>query len=131
MLALTRAGGGGFDGKATSWSVNGTRDGLTLNGLPAGFVLSSGRLCRVRVDHFQPGPPGTGAGGRACRGQRIGRRHNGSRAAAGVAGPGGAVANLEKPACLMKLIPGSIQLGGKTRSDAMVGSIKALQQLLP
>lgn len=37
---MDRAGGGAFDGSATSWSVNADRDVLTLNGLPAGLTLS-------------------------------------------------------------------------------------------
>lgn len=42
---MTRAGGGSFDGTATSWSETITADGdsqPTLHGLPAGFVLSQG-----------------------------------------------------------------------------------------
>jgi hypothetical protein len=42
---LTRAGGGSFDGTATSWSETITADGdsqQTLNGFPAGFVLNAG-----------------------------------------------------------------------------------------
>jgi hypothetical protein len=38
---LTRAGGGAFDGTATSWSVDGSRSALTLNGLPAGLALAT------------------------------------------------------------------------------------------
>lgn len=42
---LTRAGGGSFDGTATSWTESVNADGdqrVTLNGLPANFVISKG-----------------------------------------------------------------------------------------
>jgi hypothetical protein len=43
FAGLNRAGGGAFptNGAASSWSVNSTRDALTLTGLPAGFVLKA------------------------------------------------------------------------------------------
>lgn len=37
---LARAGGGAFDGTATTWSVNADRDRITLTGLPADLPLS-------------------------------------------------------------------------------------------
>lgn len=45
FAGMTRAGGGSFDGTATSWSETITTDGdsqVTLHGLPAGFVLGQG-----------------------------------------------------------------------------------------
>jgi hypothetical protein len=42
---MTRAGGGSFDGTATSWSQSVNSDGdqlVTINGLPASFVLNTG-----------------------------------------------------------------------------------------
>lgn len=45
FAGMTRAGGGSFDGTATSWSetVNSDEDQVvTINGLPAGFVLDVG-----------------------------------------------------------------------------------------
>jgi hypothetical protein len=45
FTGMTRAGGGAFDGSATSWSENITADDdseVTLTGLPAGFVMSQG-----------------------------------------------------------------------------------------
>jgi hypothetical protein len=45
FAGMTRAGGGSFDGTATSWSETITADGdsqVTLHGLPAGFVLGQG-----------------------------------------------------------------------------------------
>jgi hypothetical protein len=45
FAGMTRAGGGSFDGTATSWSETITADGdseVTLHGLPAGFVLGAG-----------------------------------------------------------------------------------------
>ena len=43
---LNRHGGGGFpaDGAPTSWSLNGTRDVLTLTGLPSTFAIKAGDL---------------------------------------------------------------------------------------
>jgi hypothetical protein len=45
FAGLTRAGGGSFDGTATSWSETITADGdaqFTLHGLPAGFAMTIG-----------------------------------------------------------------------------------------
>jgi len=41
---MTRAGGGSFDGTATSWSIDSSRAVLTLNGLPASFAISIGDM---------------------------------------------------------------------------------------
>jgi hypothetical protein len=129
---LVRAGGGAFDGTATSWSVNGTRDGLTLQGQPVGLVLGWGdyvgfkwttssqpRRALVRV--VDPGiANGSGV---------ITVAVEPPLPPASVV-PGGAVATLDRPDCLMKLVPGETKLGGKTRRQALSGSLKALQQLL-
>lgn len=50
LAGMTKAGGGAFpsDGKATSWSVNSTRDELTLGGLPAFFQFKVGDLVGFR-----------------------------------------------------------------------------------
>lgn len=44
FAGLTRAGGGSFDGTASSWSINTDRDEPTLNGLPASFKLRPGDM---------------------------------------------------------------------------------------
>lgn len=128
---MTRAGGGAFDGTATSWSVNGTRDVVTLNGQPVGLTLSwgdyigfkwttTGQVRRALVRCVEPAVA------------------NGSGVIAVTVEPplplltsAGAVATLDRPDCLMKLIPSATKLGGKTRQQALNGSIQALQQLLP
>ncbi|SFK41506.1 hypothetical protein [Caulobacter sp. UNC279MFTsu5.1] len=130
FAGMVRAGGGAFDGVATSWSVNGTRDGLTLQGQPVGLALgwgdyvgfkwtTSGAQRRALVRVVEPGVA------------------NGSGALLvsvepplPTLVPSGADATLDHPDCLMKLIPGETKLGGKTRQQAISGSFKALQQLL-
>lgn len=131
MLALLRAGGGAFDGKATSWSVNGTRDVLTLNGLPAGLVLTWGDYCGFEWT--------TSSQARRSLVRAVESVvANGSGVAAFAVEPplplltsGAALANLYRPSCLMRLVPSQTKLGGKTRRQAISGGIKALQELLP
>jgi hypothetical protein len=129
---MVRAGGGAFDGKAITWSVNGTRDVLTLTGLPAGFAftwgdyagfewVTSGQARRALVRSVDVPLVANGAGQLVVTIEPPLYRDV----------PVGAVANLDRPNCLMKLVPGEIQIGGKTRQTAITGQIKALQQLLP
>jgi hypothetical protein len=131
MLALSRAGGGAFDGTATSWSVNGTRDVLTVNGLPAGFIFTWGDYAGFKwTTSSQP---------RRTLGRAVeGAIANGSGVAVLTIEPplpgfvpGGAVLNFDRPDCLMKLVPSATKLGNKTRRQSISGQIKALQQLLP
>lgn len=128
---MVRAGGGAFDGKAITWAVNGTRDVLTLTGLPAALALTWGDY--VGFEWLTLGQPR-----RALA--RCVEKATGSGAGAVAVTfepplfpmvPADAVATLARPNCLMKLVPGETQLGGKTRQTAITGSIKALQQLLP
>lgn len=131
LSGLSRAGGGSFDGKATSWSVNGTRDVLTLNGLPAGLVLTWGDYVGFEWT--------TSSQARRSLVRAVENVvANGSGVAVVTVEPalpsltsGAAVANLKNPTCLMKLVPSETKMGGKTRRVALNGQIKALQQLLP
>lgn len=130
LAGMTRAGGGAFDGKATSWSVNGTRDVLTLQGLPAGFILTWTDY--VGFEWTTSDQP---------RRALVRSVESAVASGAGVLSmaiepplptltSGAALAVLQDPTCLMKLIPTETQLGGATRQTAISGRIKALQQLL-
>jgi len=50
FAGLDRAGGGAFDGFASSFTLNGARDEIDLTGLPAGFVLAIGDYLDFRWD---------------------------------------------------------------------------------
>jgi len=135
LAGLTRAGGGAFDGSATSWSQTITADKqslLQLNGLPAGLVLSKGDYVGFRWT----------TGGED-------RRHlvrlaeaavaNGGGVVSGVAirpaihtvVPVGAIAHLDNPACLMKLVPNETNLGDVDRRGSLSGVVVGLQDLAP
>jgi hypothetical protein len=62
FVGMTRAGGGAFDGTATSWSETITvPDGdsqVTLHGLPAGFVLGQGDYIGFRWTATEPAVAG-------------------------------------------------------------------------
>lgn len=131
FAGLNRAGGGSFSGgTASSWSVNIARDVLTLNGLPANFVLNKGDYIGFTWT--------TG-------GQQ--RRHlvrtvealnaNGSGVAAITVEPAvhpvvpsEATATLSTPTCLMRLRP-ETRLGPVDLIGAVSGSLKAIQVILP
>lgn len=132
FTGMVRAGGGAFDGTATSWSVSGTRDVLTLNGLPAGFAFRWGDYVNFKWT--------TGGQQRRSlvRSVDAPQTANGSGQLVVTIEPPlplltsvSAVANLEKPDCLMKLIPSETEFGGKSIGQAISGRIKALQQLEP
>ena len=48
VTALTRHGGGAFDGSATSFSLSGDRATLTLNGLPSTLAITAGDFIDFR-----------------------------------------------------------------------------------
>lgn len=135
FAGLTRAGGGPFDGSATTWSQTLTSDKqplLDLEGLPAGLVLSRGDYVGFRWT----------TGGED-------RRHlvrlaepavaDGSGVAAALAVrpavhtvvPSTAVAHLDNPACLMKLVPNETNLGEIDRRGSLSGVVVGLQDLQP
>lgn len=131
FAGLTRAGGGAFDGTASSWSVNGTRDVLTLNGLPAGFEISIGDYVMLRwTTSSEP------------RRALVRAVEAAAASGAGVAPfsiepplpalvPGSAVADLDRPCCLMRLIPSETSIGAKDRRLKVTGRLAARQELLP
>src|SRR5690606_38180213 len=131
FAGMTRAGGGSFAaGTASSWSVNTSRDVLTLNGLPASFSLSKGDY---------------GGFSWTTSGQQ--RRHlvraveaataNGSGVAVITVEPAvhkvvpsGATARLANPDCLMRLTP-ETRIGPVDLTGAVSGSLHAIQVILP
>lgn len=128
FAGLDRAAGGAFpaDGAATSWSLNGTRDVLTLSGLPADFALrpwdqvgfrwSTNRRALVRAVE-----PVTGSG-------------------AGVAAfaiepplptlvPVDAVAYLASAEVVMRVVTDQTDLGDEDAAGTSGGTVTALQDL--
>jgi len=131
FTGLTRAGGGAFDGTALTWSLNGTRDEITLTGLSAGLALSIGDYGMFRW---------------ATSGQARRSLHRAVAAStasgAGVAVmtveppvptlvPVGAVFDLSEPACIMKSVPGETRIGSMGRNKRVDGQLVGLQELLP
>jgi hypothetical protein len=118
FAGMTRAGGGAFDGSATDWSQVITADGdnqVTLEGLPAGLDLG---LCDyVGFRWVATDPEVAGLTWHACVRVNV-------RGVADVDGtvtvtcepsvplavPAGATAYLNRPACVMRLIPDQTKL---------------------
>lgn len=128
---LSRAGGGAFDGSATSWSINTAGDVLTLSGLPAnlplnlrdsvGFRWTTGggaRRALVRVVG-----PATASGAGTITGLSV------EPPLPGLV-PGGAVAFLDRPDCVMRLVPEETSLGEIDTLHSGGGTIVAVQELL-
>jgi hypothetical protein len=119
---MTRAGGGAFpaDGAPTSWSVNTDRDVLTLNGLPAGFQLTSDDLVGfVWTTSTEP------------RRTLAAAVEDVTASGGGVAAvtidpplptlvPGGATITLYRPTCIMRLM-GQVGTGDASAAGAQVG----------
>lgn len=104
--ALTRHGGGAFDGTATSWSVDGTRKVLELTGLPSTFEVTAGDLVSFSWDTSK---------------RYLTRALESVAAVDGVAEfecspriesfvDAGAVATFAAPSCVMRVVPGSIEV---------------------
>ncbi len=142
LTGLTRAGGGSFNGTASSWSQAMQADGqalLTLTGLPANFVLSvndfvdfrwttDGEQRRALVRSLQSV---TGSGGGSATFSVEPPVPEIQDGGPGVV-PSNAAANLLKPECLMRLVPNQGQLGEKTRRRVIAGTkIIGLQDLVP
>lgn len=113
----------GFGGDAATWSVNSTRDVLTLTGLPAGFVLTPGDMIGFRW----------GANRRSL--VRVMEPAVGSTVSVAVepAVPtitsGAAVAYLKDATCLMRLTP-ETDLGAVGIDRILTGQVSAIQELL-
>lgn len=128
---MNRASGGAFDGAATGWSVNADRDVVTLSGLPAALTLSLndyigfrwttlGEPRRALVQCME-GVVASGAGVLAVT----------VEPALPTLVPGGAVAYLDRPGCIMKLVPGETRMGPIDLVHSAGGTIVAVQHLLP
>ncbi|MBA4092251.1 MAG: hypothetical protein C0494_16900 [Sphingobium sp.] len=141
FAGMTRAGGGSFTGAATAWSqtiaANGDAD-IQLQGLPASFVLGKGDYIGLRWTNAAM--PGGTDNRRALARVTTGSTANGSGVAAVTVEPpldmrvvpGGAVAYLDNPVCLMKLRADKTQLAPKDRLGIMRGgTISAMQVMLP
>lgn len=134
LQGLSRAGGGAFDGSATAWARASTADGqslLELEGLPAGLVLSrrdyvgfrwetEGEDRRALVRLVAPAV----AAGDGTVTLTV-------RPAVHTIVPAEAIAHLDEPACLMKLIPSETQLGDMDRRLSLSGTVAGLQDLQP
>lgn len=135
FAGLTRAAtapavGAAFDGSATTWSLNGTRDALSLTGLPAGFKLSLNDYVMFRWQ----------TGGNERR-----SLHRAVEAVTGAADgsltvqieppvpslvPVAAVADFANPVCVMKAVPGETRAGTMDRAGKIDGQLAGLQELL-
>lgn len=137
---MMRAGGGAFTGAATSWSE--TIDGadnsvIALAGLPAGFILSVGDYIGLKWDAAGDAP---GSHRRRALVRTVeAATANGSGALSVTCEPPvpavvpvGAVAHLDNPACLMRLVTGDTQLAAQgITHTAAGGQMSAVQDLLP
>lgn len=140
FTGLVRAGTATpFTGPATSWSQSINADGealLTLNGLPAGLVLTPGDYIGFKWD--AAGSPASTFDRRTMARAVLPATANGSGVAVVTIEPplntslvpSGAIAHLDNPACVMQLVPEESELGpigaGGIRSGA---SILAIQDL--
>lgn len=134
LAGLARAGGGAFDGSASSWSravdANG-EPALNLTGLPANMILSLGDYVGFRW---------TTSGEERRALVRISAAAQASsggvaalivRPAVHLVVPSGAIAHFDNPACLMRSIPGETELGDVDRNGSITGVIAGLQDLRP
>lgn len=132
FAGMTRAGGGDFSGAATSWSINTEGDVIALTGLPAGLSLGlkdyvgftwetgeSARRALVRVVE-----PCTANGSGVLTGLSV------EPAVPGLV-PEDAVAVLNKPDCLMRLVTEETSMGEIDTLHSGGGTVAAIQWLLP
>lgn len=137
FTGMTRAGGGSFTGAATSWSNSIDADEdctVTVNGLPAGFILKTGDYIGFKWDD-----PALAAGNyhrRAMVAAVADAVANGSGVLSVVVEPvvprvvpAGAIAHLDNPCCLMKLTQ-ETKLVGNEPGNAKAGAIISAAQLL-
>ncbi len=139
FAGMLRAGGGAFDGTATSWSEAITADDdsqVTLNGLPAAFEMNKGDYIGFRWVATEASVAGLTwhAMVRAVEAKTA----SGAGVLAGITCeppipavvPGGAIAYLNQPACVMALITDQTKLQAVGRRRAIGGGqIVGLQDL--
>lgn len=136
---LSRAGGGGFDGSATSWSQSIDSDGdalITLNGLPSGFAIAEGDYIGFKWD-----ADGAAAGSyerRTIAAAVLPATASGSGQMQVTAEPpldprvvpAGAIAHFDRPSCVMQLVPEESRVGPTGIGRQFTGGgIVALQDL--
>lgn len=139
FAGMTRASGGAFDGNALAWSQNIDADGnasFGLTGLPAGLILSVGDIIGFKWD---AAGAALGSFGRRTMARVV------TQSAASGAGaitvmaeppidtlvvPAGAKAHLDRPCCLLRIIPDQTDLGA-TGAAFSGGTIIAAQDLRP
>ena len=131
FAGLDRAGGGAFDGTATSWAVNTDRDLLQLNNLPAGldlrlrdyvgFTWATGGAQRRSLHRYIEAGVANGSGGHARN----------IEPPVPTLVPSGAVATLLNPTCLMRQVTRETSLGARDVLHSTSGRFTAIQVLLP
>jgi len=141
LLTLIRAGGGAFNGAATSWSQSIDADGeaaVTLNGLPAGMALSIGDYIGFKWD-------AAGAVSGSYERRTLARvvlpsvADGAGQVVATVEPPlntnlvpAGAIAHLDDPMCVMQQVTEGSQLGPVVEANILSGAtIIAVQDLRP
>lgn len=131
---MTRAGGGAFAGAATSWSQAIDSAGnalLTLNGLPAGFVLSHTDLIGFQWS--------TGSRRTIASVVEPANANGAGTVTVGIEPPipslivpAGAVAHFDAPACVMGLVTGDTKVAPIDRRLVITGTtVAAVQDLRP
>lgn len=130
FAGMTRVGGGAFTGAVSGWSINADRDQLTLPTLPEGLDLSwrdsvsfrwatGGEQRRALVRLVEPAIAVGGVVTVAVEPPLPGLV------------PGTAVAHLDLPDCLMRLVPNETRIGELDTVHSAGGTVVGLQELLP
>lgn len=125
---LLRAGGGAFpaDGAPTTWSVNGSRDVLTLNGMPANFPIAVG-------DHAGFVWGGTRRAIAASLESVVGSAGGVAvftiEPPLPVAVPGDATVKLASADVLMRVVPRDTAIGSEDTVNTRGGRVVAIQDL--
>lgn len=131
FAGLSRAGGGAFDGAATNWSVNATRDQVSLGGLPAGLKLAR-RDCIGWIWS-------TGGADRRALARCVTPAIASGGGALTVAiepplptlVPESASVTLDRPACRMRQVTTQTDLGELDTLHSLGGRFVAFEELLP
>lgn len=129
FAGLVRPDSSAFDGTATSWSIDGTGKVLTLSGLPVGFQLSIGDYVGFSWTTSSQPRRDLVRAVEAVTANGSGVAVVTVRKELDAAVPGGAVATLNRPNCLMRLDPAATQLAPMQRRKAISGTISALQEI--
>lgn len=130
-----------FGPQPSGWSQTITSDGdaiLRLTGLQRASVISIGDYIGFKWDAegAAPGTFGRRALVRACEPAIVGADGTAAMTVEPPVHnivPAGAMAHLDEPACLMRIVTGSTQLGEQVLGDytSSGGAIEAIQDLLP